>query len=135
LVELKLAQSESLVGRLSIISSEKYSAVAADLANFRTPRRYQCNADGAGTNRRRKEVASKSELEFRLAKLDWYLQRLEEWAKLTHDFCDGPIAGGSSVSSSEQASVLLPSYQLGELRAAAPISRRQGREGRPRRGR
>ena len=85
-------------------------------------------------NRRRREVASKSEIEFRLAKLDWYLQRLEEWTKLTHDSCGGPIAGGSSVWSDQQASVLLPSYQLGELRAAAPISRRKGREGRPRRG-
>ena len=55
-------------------------------------------------NRRRREVASKSEIEFRLAKLDWYLQRLEEWTKLTHDSCGGPIAGGSSVWSDEQAS-------------------------------
>jgi hypothetical protein len=86
-------------------------------------------------NRRRKEVASKSELEFRLAKLDWYLQRLEEWAKLSNDFCDRPIAGGSLVRAGEQASVLLPSFQLGALRAAAPISRRQGIEGRLRRGR
>ena len=88
-------------------------------------------------NRRRKEVASKSELEFRLAKLNWYLQRLEEWAKLTHDFCDGPIGASSAVSSGEQASLLLllPSYQLGTLRADAPIGPRQGREGRLRRGR
>ena len=86
-------------------------------------------------NRRRKESASKSELEFRLAKLNWYLQRLEEWAKLTHDYCDGPIAASSAVSSGEQASLLLPSYQLGALRADAPILRRQGREGRLRRGR
>ena len=85
--------------------------------------------------RRRKEVASKSELEFRLAILNWYLQRLEEWAKLTHDFCDGQLAAGSAVPSGEQASFLLPSYQLGALRADAPISRRQGREGRLRRGR
>jgi 50S ribosomal subunit-associated GTPase HflX len=35
-------------------------------------------------NWRRKELASKSELEFRLAKLKWYLQRLEEWAKRLH---------------------------------------------------
>jgi hypothetical protein len=85
--------------------------------------------------RRRKEVASKSELEFRLAILNWYLQRLEEWAKRTHDFCDGQLAAGSAVPSGEQASFLLPSYQLGALRADAPISRRQGREGRSRRGR
>jgi hypothetical protein len=83
-------------------------------------------------NRRRREVASKSELEFRLAKLDWYLQRLEEWAKLSDEFCDRPIAGGSLVRSGKQASV--PSFQLGALRAAAPISRRQGIEGRLRRG-
>jgi hypothetical protein len=86
-------------------------------------------------NRRRKDVASKSELEFRLAKLNWYLQRLEEWAKLTHDFCDGPIGASSAVSSGEQASLLLPSYRLGVLGADAPIGRRQGRAGRLRRGR
>ena len=45
--------------------------------------------------RRRKEVASKSELEFRLAILNWYLQRLEEWAKRTHDFCNCPIAAST----------------------------------------
>jgi hypothetical protein len=86
-------------------------------------------------NRRRKEVASKREFEFRLAKLNWYLQRLEELAKLTHDFCDRQLATGSAVPSCEQASFLLPSYQLGALPADAPISRRQGREGRSRRGR
>jgi hypothetical protein len=86
-------------------------------------------------NRRREEVASKSELEFRLAKLNWYLQRLEEWAELTHDFCDGQIAAGSTASSRGQTSLLLPSCQLGALRADAQISRRQGRQGRLRRGR
>jgi hypothetical protein len=86
-------------------------------------------------NRRRREVASKSELEFRLAKLDWYLQRLEDWAKLSNDFRNCSIASGSLVRSCEQASTLLPSFQLGALRAAAPISRRQGIEGRLRRGR
>jgi hypothetical protein len=85
-------------------------------------------------NRRRKEVASKSEIEFRLAKLNWYLRRLEEWAKLTHDLCDGPIAASRAVSS-EQASLLLPSYQLGAFRADALIGRRLGGEGRSRRGR
>src|SRR6202035_1755211 len=81
-------------------------------------------------NRRRKEVASKSEIEFRLAKLNWYLRRLEEWAKLTHDFCEGPMAASSTASCGEQASLLLSSYQLGALRVDAPIGRRLGREGR-----
>jgi hypothetical protein len=84
-------------------------------------------------NWRRKKVASKSELEFRLAKLEWYLQRLEEWARLTHDFCDGSITASSVVSSREQASPLLSSGQLRALRADAPIGRRRGREGRLRR--
>jgi hypothetical protein len=69
--------------------------------------RYHFDAAEVGINRRRKEVASKNEIEFRLAKLNWYLRRLVEWAKLTHDFCDGPIAASSAVSS-EQASLLLP---------------------------
>ena len=100
--------------------------MAAELTNFRTAQRYQCDAAEVGMNWRRKELASKSELEFRLAKLNWYLRRLEEWAKLTHDFCDGPIAASSAVSS-EQASLLLPYYQLGALRADTPIVRRRGR--------
>jgi len=86
-------------------------------------------------NRRRKEVASKSELEFRLAKLNWYLQRLEEWAKLTHDSCDGPMSASGMVSSGEQASLLPLSCQLGRRRTDARIGRRQGREGRLRCGR
>jgi hypothetical protein len=45
--------------------------------------RYHFDAAEVGMNRRRKEVASKSEIKFRLAKLNWYLRRLVEWAKLT----------------------------------------------------
>jgi len=86
-------------------------------------------------NPRRKEIASKIELEFRLAELNRYLRQLEEWAKLTRSFRDNRIAVGSALSLRDRASLLLPSYQLGVLCADARIGRRQGRGARLRRAR
>jgi hypothetical protein len=85
--------------------------------------------------RRRKEISSKIEIEFRLAKLNQYLRQLEDWAKVTRDFRDDRIAASSAVSFSERASLSLPPQQFGALRADTSIGRRQGREARSRRAR
>jgi hypothetical protein len=84
---------------------------------------------------RRKEIASKVELEFRLAELNRYLRQLEEWAKLIGRFRDNRNAVGSALSLGDRASLLLPSHQPGALCAAARIGRRRGREARLRRAR
>jgi hypothetical protein len=78
-------------------------------------------------NRGRGKIASKSELEFRLAKLNWYLRRL-------NDLCDDPIIAAGAVSSGEQAPLLLLSCQLGARRTDARIGRRRGTKARLRRG-
>jgi hypothetical protein len=84
---------------------------------------------------RRKEIASRVELELRLAELNWYLRQLEEWPKLFRSFGDNGIAAGTALSLRDRASLLLLSHQLGAMRADARIARRQGREARLRRAR